>query len=179
MTKLYIVRHSKTLWNEQRLIQGRTDLELSPAGINDSLNLKEKIDLSKIDLCFCSPLKRAKQTAEIITDKKIDIIYDDLLIERDCGLLEGTTSLDMDNLRRTWNLKLNDTSDNIEPLKDLLERAKLFIEKIKKEYPDKNILIVSHACIIKGIHFNIKGYDEDTDFLSWYPENTGIYEYEI
>ncbi|MBO4245740.1 MAG: histidine phosphatase family protein [Bacilli bacterium] len=179
MIKLYIVRHSKTLWNEQRLIQGRTDLDLSPLGISDAEKLKEQIDLNKIDICFCSPLLRAKSTAKIITDNKIDIIYDDLLIERDCGILEGTPSQNMDNLRRTWDLKLDDTSDNNEPLSSLLERARLFIEKLKNEYDGKSVLIVSHACLIKCIHFNLLGYDENTDFLSWYPDNACVYEYEI
>ena len=58
-----------------------------------------------------------------------------------------------------------------------MERAKQFINKIKNNYPNKNILIVSHAGLIKALHFNLIGYDENTDFLSFVPKNTTIYEY--
>ena len=46
-----------------------------------------------------------------------------------------------------------------------MERAKQFINKIKNNYPNKNILIVSHAGLIKALHFNLIGYGENTDFL--------------
>ena len=179
MIKLYLVRHSKTLWNEKRLIQGRTDLDLSPLGISDANKLKDEINIKDIDVCFSSPLKRALSTAQIITDNKIDIIYDDLLIERDFGLYEGTTALDMDLLRRTWDLKLDDKTNNIEPLSSVLNRSKLFIDKLKKDYDGKTVLVVSHACLLKGIYFNLLGYDLNTDFLSWYPDNAKVYELEI
>ncbi|MBQ1812741.1 MAG: histidine phosphatase family protein [Bacilli bacterium] len=58
-----------------------------------------------------------------------------------------------------------------------MERAKQFINKIKNNYPNKNILIVSHAGLIKALHFNLIGYGENTDFLSFVPKNTTIYEY--
>ncbi len=60
MHKLYIVRHGKTDWNDQRLLQGLTDIALNEEGIKQTKELRKKIDLSKIDICICSPLKRAK-----------------------------------------------------------------------------------------------------------------------
>ena len=176
MNKLYIIRHGKTDWNEKKLIQGRTDIELNDEGINDAKKLSKIIDLGKIDICISSPLKRAKTTADIIVNNEIDIIYDDLLIERCFGDYEGTEILDNLTVKH-WNYKLNDSSNNIENISELLNRAKIFLNKVKEKYPDKNILIVSHACIIKAIHFNLVGYDENTDFLSFYPKNTTIYEY--
>ena len=77
-----------------------------------------------------------------------------------------------------WDYKLNDSSHNIESIQDCLARAKKFLDKIKKEYPNKNILIVSHGSFIKTLHFNLVGYDENTDFLSFNPKNTTLYEYD-
>ena len=78
-----------------------------------------------------------------------------------------------------WDYKLNDSSHNIESIQDCLLRAKKFIDKVKKEYPNKTVLIISHGSFIKALHFNLIGYDENTDFLSFNPKNSVLYEYEI
>lgn len=80
MNKIYIIRHGKTDWNDKGLLQGTTDIELNEEGIKETKGLVKKIDLSKIDICFCSPLKRARQTAEILIGNKINIIYDQVLV---------------------------------------------------------------------------------------------------
>ena len=135
MRKLYIVRHGKTDWNVQGLLQGSADIELNETGISEAKELKKKIDLDKIDLCICSPLKRAKQTAEILVGDQVEIIYDDLLFERGFGDYEGKKII-FDLIAPQWDYKLNDSSHNIESIQDCLARAKKFLDKIKK-----NILI--------------------------------------
>ena len=67
MIKLFIVRHGKTDWNLLGIVQGSTDISLNEEGII------EKIDISKIDLCISSPLKRAMEISKIITKNKIEI----------------------------------------------------------------------------------------------------------
>lgn len=73
MIKLFIVRHGKTDWNLLGIVQGSTDISLNEEGIIEARNLSEKIDISKIDLCISSPLKRAMEIAKIITKNKIEI----------------------------------------------------------------------------------------------------------
>ncbi len=135
------------------------------------------MDLSKIDICICSPLKRTKETAELIVGDKKKIIYDELLLER-VGDFEGK-KIDFNLIFKQWDYKLNDKEGNIESIKDCLARAKKFLDKVKKEYPNKSILIISHGSFIKTLHFNVIGYDENTDFLSFNPKNTTLYEYNI
>lgn len=178
MTTLYIVRHGKTNWNNQGLIQGMTDIELNEEGIKAAEDLAKTINLDDIDICMSSPLKRAKKTAEIIIKNKKEIIYDDLLLERNFGDYEGT-KITEELAKKQWNYKNIDPTKNLESIKDMLTRCEKFLNKIKKDYKDKKILIVSHGCLIKGLHFSITGYDENTDFLSFYAENTTIYKYEI
>ena len=59
MIKLYVVRHGKTNWNIEKLIQGKTDIELNEEGINEAKKLAESINIDEIDICMSSPLKRA------------------------------------------------------------------------------------------------------------------------
>lgn len=176
MQKIYMVRHGKTDWNELGIIQGHTDTDLNQNGIEETKELAKKLPIDKIDLVICSPLKRTRQTAELLVQGKKEIIYDDLLIERSFGDLEGT-KFNYDDFIRYQDYKLNDESNNIESIKTCIRRAEKFLEKIKQNYPDKTILIVSHGVFIKYLHFCIKGYDENTDFLSFYAKNSIIYEY--
>ena len=176
MNKLYIVRHGMTEWNEKKLLQGMTDIELNSKGIEQAKALKDVIDISRIDICICSPLKRTRKTAELIVDDKVDIIYDELLIERGFGNYEGKP-INFELIGPQWDYKLNDSSNGIESIQNCLKRAKKFLDKINKKYSNKTILIVSHGSFIKMLHFNLIGYDENTDFLSFNPQNAVAYEY--
>lgn len=178
MIKLYVVRHGKTAWNEKGLLQGSTDIELNDVGIKESNDLRTKLNLDKIDICLSSPLKRAKQTAQILIGNEIEIKYDDLLKERYFGLLEGK-EINFDLIGQMWDYNIDNSEYNIESLKDCLIRANIFLEKIKENYNGKTILIVSHGAFIKCLHFAINGFDKNTDFLSFNPKNTTIYEYVI
>lgn len=178
MSKIYIVRHGKTDWNVKGLLQGTADIELNEEGKYQVKALSKQIDLSEIDICICSPLKRARQTSEILVSNKIKVVYDNSIVERGFGNYEGK-QIDYDLIFKQWDYKLNDSSNNIESIKDCLLRAKKFLDKIKKNYTNKTILIISHGSFIKALHFNLIGYDETTDFLSFNPENSVLYEYEL
>lgn len=132
MTKIYIVRHGKTDWNVQGIMQGSVDISLNEEGIKQVKEMSKTIDLSSIDICMCSPLKRAKETAKLIVGNKKKIICDELLRERNFGNYEGK-KVDFDLIFRQWDYKLNDKEGNIESIKDCLERAKKFLDKVKKE----------------------------------------------
>ena len=76
---LYIMRHGKTDWNEKHKIQGRTDIPLNDEGRKMAAAAAEEYKDIHFDICFCSPLIRAKETAQIfLSARNIPIIYDDL-----------------------------------------------------------------------------------------------------
>lgn len=177
MNKLYIVRHGKTDWNIKGLLQGSADIEVNEEGIAQAKELAKNINIDQIDICICSPLKRTRKTADILVGDKKEIIYDDLLIERGFGNYEGK-KIDFALIASQWDYKLNDSSNNIESIQDCLLRANIFLNKIKEKYPNKSLLIVSHGSFIKALHFNLVGYDENTDFLSFNPKHTTLYTYD-
>ena len=63
---LYIIRHGRTDWNDMHKLQGRTDTELNEDGIRMAERAAKEYGEIHFDVCYCSPLKRAKQTAEIV-----------------------------------------------------------------------------------------------------------------
>ena len=73
------MRHGKTDWNAKHKLQGRTDIPLNEEGIQMAEQAKEKYKDVNFDICYCSPLVRQKQTAEIVLEgRNIPIVYDDL-----------------------------------------------------------------------------------------------------
>lgn len=83
---LYVTRHGETDWNLYGKVQGKADIELNAKGIEQAKETMEKLKEESIDFIICSPLKRARQTAEIINlEKNIHIVFDERISERDFG----------------------------------------------------------------------------------------------
>lgn len=180
--KLYIARHGLTDWNVQHRAQGRTDIPLNQIGREQAQKLRETIQNIKFDAVYASPLSRAAETAQIATDGKYEIIYDDRLMERSFGDFEGqeingwveATGVDI------GDLKLNSNVGNIEPVRDVLARTKAFLDDIKAKHGnDETILIVAHGQVVRGFHHNLSGYNDGADWWSVKYGNAEVREYEV
>ena len=66
--ELYVVRHGQTEYNRKNLFQGHTDIPLNNVGIEQSKKLASKFRNIELDIILTSPLKRAIQTAEYISN---------------------------------------------------------------------------------------------------------------
>ncbi|MCQ2452533.1 MAG: histidine phosphatase family protein [Oscillospiraceae bacterium] len=87
--KLYLIRHGESIGNQQQLLFGHSDHPLTPLGREQAARVKEKLAGISIDRCFCSPLKRAHETARICFEgRQIPLIPCPSLQEQDMGLYE-------------------------------------------------------------------------------------------
>ena len=90
--KVYLMRHGETDYNKKGLIQGTLDIPLNEFGLELAEKTKEGFEKEGLtfDYCYCSPLIRARQTAEIIlrgTDTPLS--YDERIREMNFGEGEG------------------------------------------------------------------------------------------
>lgn len=177
---LYIVRHGQTDYNKMGIIQGVSDIPLNETGVRQAEKLKLTIDKLNIDLVISSPLVRTKQTATILVkNRKIKIIYDNRLLERGFGILEGKGIEEYD-APSYWNYKLDyNIGENVEKISQLFIRTNNFLQDIKSKYQDKNILIVSHGATIRALHFNIVGFNKNHNFLTFKVPNCSLFQYII
>ncbi len=152
--RLLVTRHGQTDWNVKKKVMGRCDEPLNEKGFEQAEETRKKLLDENIDLIICSPLKRAKQTAEVINkDRNIKIIYDDRLIERDFGEFEGMETKDFD-FHGYWNYYKNDYYESAENIQEFFKRVYSFLDDIINKYKDKNILVVAHG----GISIPIRCY---------------------
>lgn len=92
MTKLALIRHGHTAWNRAGRIQGRTDIALDDTARAELSGYKLPTDWDAVNV-VSSPLLRARDTAELISDTQPDII--EALIEMNWGDWEGMTGIDL------------------------------------------------------------------------------------
>ena len=98
--KLVIIRHGQSLFNQENIFTGWTDVDLSKKGIKEANIAGEilKNNSYKFDICFTSTLKRAIKTSFIILDilnqLYIPIIKDFHLNERHYGAIQGLNKIE-------------------------------------------------------------------------------------
>lgn len=169
--KVKFVRHGETDLNYPvRRMQGISDYDLNTNGIKQAENIRNKLAEEDFDIIISSPLKRARHTAEIINElKKIDIIFDDRIMERNYGQLEG----ELFN-KEYCNLDYDFESIGGEPVEIYKSRLKDFIFEIKEKYYDKKVLVVAHNGVISMLSCILEGIPKDNNF-----ENRGIKNGEV
>ena len=87
--EVVLVRHGETEWSRDGRHTGRTDVPLTTVGERDARQLAPRLAGFDLRLVLCSPLSRARRTAELAG---LDPVTDDDLMEWDYGGYEGRTT---------------------------------------------------------------------------------------
>lgn len=172
---VYVVRHGQTLWNEQNLVCGVTDIGLSEEGKRQAEDLAVKIKEYPIDLVFTSPLTRAVQTAEILCRAlRLKAVPDRRLIEQNYGIFEGAKRDDPGFLeaRRQFAGRFPEGESTFE----LAQRVYGFLDQLKGEYPEQNILLVCHNYVARVIRSYFIDMTND-EFLGYHLDNCTLEKY--
>ena len=164
---LYIVRHGETDWNRQKKVQGHTDIPLNEYGRHLAEETAEGMKDIPIDIGYTSPLKRARETAEIILKgRNIPLLDEPRIQEIGFGICEGihTGTQEKEPGSDEFNLFFTDTASYIPPegaesVEELYERTGQFLEELcgRRELGDKNILISTHGAAMTALLNRIKG----------------------
>jgi ribonuclease H / adenosylcobalamin/alpha-ribazole phosphatase len=98
--RLILLRHGATVWNAEGRYTTRTDLPLSEAGRAQARASAAALADAGIDRVLCSPLRRARETAEAVagaqTGPRPAVAVDERLTEIDAGPFEGLTPSEID-----------------------------------------------------------------------------------
>lgn len=129
---IYFVRHGQTDDNANgNLLTGWSANPLNEKGLAQARETAENLKDVKFDICFCSPLKRTKQTLdEIIKEhKNLKVVFDDRLKERDYGEITGQPA-SVCKFNR-WNA--NDKIPfKMETIPQMFDRVAKFYDDLKK-----------------------------------------------
>ncbi|MDO5589507.1 MAG: histidine phosphatase family protein [Lachnospiraceae bacterium] len=163
--ELYLIRHGETEWNKERRLQGQADIALDAFGRELAEETKEGLKDIHFDVCFTSPLKRAKETAEIIlAGTDTPIIEDERIIEMGFAEYEGKCcSKEGWELPESFRAFFHDPvnfmpAEGGEDFATVKKRTKDFLDWLTHtpEYEDKTVLLATHGVALAGILNNIK-----------------------
>ena len=167
---IFFVRHGETDYNTQGRVQGQLDIPLNDNGINQAKQLSENLKEYKIDIIFCSPLLRARKTAEIINENhNVEIVYVDNLKEFYAGSKQGTKVSEWSK-DETEEFRLYPERYGAESNKDFYTRS---VNAFKENSKFENALIVSHGGVYKHLHRHLNNIQDLAEFVA-VPANCSV-----
>lgn len=160
---LYIIRHGKTDWNAEYRLQGRTNIHLNEEGLQMAKEAAQKYKDINFDVCYCSPLDRAQETAKLLLENRnVPIITDNRLIEMCFGKYEGVSNIfskpDCPIYKFFKDPQNYIAQDGAESFEELFTRTGNFLKEIVEPELEKgkDILIVGHGAMNNSIISQIR-----------------------
>ncbi len=149
--RLFLVRHGETAWNKEKRIQGcRSNTALNETGYEQADRLAVLLRNERLDAAYCSPLKRAMDTAEVIAGEcRLPLSVLPELREIDAGELDGLSRREMGSYHAAFwaDWSKGDPSTRLpggESLEELQSRAWWAIERILERHVDGAAVAVGH-----------------------------------
>lgn len=148
--KYFVMRHGEADNNIKRFLSSNDEAmsRLTENGKNNVSKVAELVKEKNIDMIFCSPLNRTRETANLICEvagiDKNKIIIDERLREVQTGKLNGKNVDEYRKLFKTELEKFTWAPEGAETVLDVKKRVGEFIYEVDKKYQGKNILIVTH-----------------------------------
>jgi len=99
MKTIYFIRHAQSEANLKDILASRQDFPLTEKGRQEAVLIASEFkDIAQLDRIFCSPLIRARQTAQAIaTAFGLNVETDERITEQDLGVFSGMTYAELDD----------------------------------------------------------------------------------
>lgn len=177
--KIYILRHGETTGNLARIMDGCTDVPLTPLGEEQAKKAGETLAKIPFTHIFCSPLSRAIRTMELAMGRPVPYTVDARLIERDSGEVVGLPFEAVDR-QRFWNLYENEEAyPGSESIASLFARVYSFLDEITTTLPeDAVVLVAAHAGVSRAFRCYFEGIPEDGSLIDYQLGNAEFAMYE-
>jgi broad specificity phosphatase PhoE len=144
--QVWLLRHAETEWSRSGKHTGRTDIPLTDVGREVARALGARVHDRTFAAVLCSPLSRARETAQL-AGLKCTGLRDDVL-EWDYGDYEGLTTPEIRETRPDWYL-WRDGCPNGELPADVATRCDRVIVELLEI--DGDAAIVAHGHILRAL----------------------------
>jgi broad specificity phosphatase PhoE len=164
-TRLYLVRHGATTLSGEDRFAGAIEVELSDEGRAQARALAERLVDCHIAAVYCSPLRRAWETASIVARPLgLTLQARDGLREIAHGHWEGLTRAEVE--RRygaeyaAWETDpLTFAPEGGETGLSVMARALPVVREVVLSHAGQNVVVVSHKATIRLILSSFLGFD--------------------
>jgi broad specificity phosphatase PhoE len=159
--KITLIRHGLTDYNEADRLQGRIDRPLNANGQRGAALLADHFRAEPLEAIFCSPLLRARQTAEIFNahhGAPLELVSE--FAEIDLGEWEGLeysqVKRDFAAAHEAWVQDVNASAPGGESYEQVYTRVAVGVARVLAA-GQANVAIVGHAMVNRAILGNLLG----------------------
>jgi ribonuclease H / adenosylcobalamin/alpha-ribazole phosphatase len=154
-TTTLLLRHGETPLSTERRFAGRGDIPLTEEGARQAAAAADRLAArGGIDVIVTSPLRRTRQTAEIVAAATgVPVLADDGLVELDFGKWEGLTIAEASKRWpdevTAWLGDVNAAPPGGESFASAITRVNAALDRLLAEHQFRTLLLVSHVSPIK------------------------------
>ncbi len=179
-TRLIVLRHGETTWNQDTRIQGHTDIDLNDTGRWQARQLAQALSDEPLAAVYASDLKRAHATGQAVAKAQgLHAQTEPALRERCFGALEGLTWAEIEARHPAhalaWRSRVPDWAPpgGGESLTVLRERILCALNALALRHPGEQIALVAHGGVLDIIYRAATGLDLQAP-RSWLLKNAAI-----
>lgn len=157
LTRIYLLRHAETTWNNERRYQGTLNSPLSELGWDQSILTRDALRDAPLRAVYSSPLARAQETAHVIAEPHglpVTSVTD--LSEIRVGEWEGLTTSEIearyaDAVHQWYTTPHLARIPGGETIEEMRARAVAAFEEILSRHKDQTVAVVAHGGVNKSI----------------------------
>lgn len=146
---LHLLRHGQSTWNVEQRVQGQTrHVPLTPAGIAQAQEARERLRGVALTAVLSSDQLRARQTAEIVAaTHRLEVRETPLLREQGLGSLEGKYYHELREEPIPEDVHVSEVRcGGGESMADVATRLRRLLDVLRREFRDDDqVLLVSHG----------------------------------
>jgi len=171
MSRLTLLRHGQSVWNQENRFTGFVDVDLSEKGKEEAKSAGALLKDVPVDVVFVSALKRAQHTADLALSVcgKVNLprVMNAALNERHYGDLQG---MNKDEMRKQygaeqvhiWRRSFDISPPGGESLKQTCERVIPYYKEVilPRLKAGENVLIVAHGNSLRGLLMELEKLSE-------------------
>lgn len=181
-TRICIIRHGETEWNQEAKIQGQIDIPLNETGRAQSLAMAFNASRHKFSAIYSSDLKRASETAHALAEREgQEVKLLESLRERHYGIFQNVTKHEAGELYPVAHdlyikRDLYYDFETGESLVNFAKRVHEAFDWLVEHHKNELIAVVTHAGVLDVIRRTATGkpLHEPRDFhipncaLNWF-----------
>jgi probable phosphoglycerate mutase len=160
-TTFGLIRHSLTLWNEEKRIQGLQNSPLSENGRRMAVAWGHELNTLHWDRILASDLDRVQETVAFVNRQlQLPVYFEPLLREQDWGRWSGLSFPELfarfgpevkEQEAAGWNFR----PPGGESRTEVLSRGRRALHMAADRWPGEDILVVCHEGIIKTLLYSL------------------------
>jgi broad specificity phosphatase PhoE len=166
MTRIILIRHGQTLWNQAERIRGQVDIPLDEVGLAQAdVTAKRVAEKWEPAAVYSSPLRRAVQTAQpIATMLGVEVWPDPGFNDISFGQWQGLSPQEVTQrwpeLASVWLQEPHMvTFPDGESLDVVRDRSAVALQRVIKRHPGRTTAIVGHTALNRVLLCTVLGID--------------------